>query len=496
MNRFTQKMIAAVMCAAILTSAGCSISIPEQDSPAIPAVPDTPVSTADTNVDTVSPSDESEGKDTAEEIDYDCASGVHRMKTEGSTRTCTMCSYEVRLPAEMWSGYITEEATELEAGGMLFQLDEGIFVPGYLEGHMEVLVDTLEKVSGLSFTDALNNKKQVTVYVEKIEPQVNDGQLSESEVGGAWAASGEDRELMISAGDFFLGNSNALPHELSHILCFSQGPKYYCQLLQEGFAEYNCYKALMYLEENNPVIAYSLDHSYANLFNMEISEPEQIYAQSPEYWFENDFPSEYALNGTYALGFRFMAYLDNVYGDYSGWMHAANSMESPDNELPVDMQIESLRQTYGSDVLEGFYPWLKANEQNYAIDYESPEDYDLSEAEVVTLYPYFYFWNCDALLSEYSSRIIYDDLYIDLEEFRRYLSEYKNRSTDELILNIEWLEGSRTIELFDICGESLGVRTGETAIELDDVSFVRLCGEGVLSRFEITGFRGYEPADQ
>lgn len=496
MNRYVRILITSAVCAAIMTSAGCSISTLEQESPTIPAVLDDVVSPADTHNGSISFSDAYEKNDLPEAVICNCTAGAHDMETEGKARKCTLCSYEVMLPAEMWSGYITEEPTELEAGGMLFQLDEGIYVPGYLEERMDTLVSTLETVSGLSFTDALNNKKQVRVYVEKVEESENDGKLSESEVGGAWAASGEDRELMISAGDLFLGSSNALPHELSHILCFSQGPKYYCQLLQEGFAEYNCYKTLLYLEKNDPETAFALEHSYSNLFNMEISDPEHIFTQDPEYWFENDFPFEYALNGPYALGFRFMAYLDDVYSDYSGWMHTANRMESPDNELPVDMQVDSLKQTYGEDVLDGFYPWLQANEQKYDIDYDSPDDYDLSEADVITLYPYFYFWSCDALLSDYNSRIIYDDLYIDLEECRHYLKEYKNRATDELVLNIEWLEGSESIELFDISGESLGVRTGETAIEIDDVSFILLRGAGVLGSFEVTGFRGYEPVNE
>ncbi len=489
MKKIIRKLIILAMCACTLTTAGCSINAPAQDDFSVSVViSDTEVSAVDVVSDTEAPDTDSSPKP----VIIDCAAGLHDMETKGTERKCAACSCEVTLPAEMWSDFITEEYTEIEAGGILFQIDEGVYVPGYFEEVADTLVAALESVSGLSYTDALNSKRQVRVHVAKVEPQEFNGILSDGEVGGAWAASGEDRELEISAGDLFLCNSYTLAHELSHTLCFSQGPKYYCQLLLEGFAEYNCYKTIKYLEENSIETAYTLDHSYSSLFNMDISDPEHIYIRDPEYWFENDFPTAYAMNGPYALGFRFMAYLDDVYGDYSSWMHTANKMDSPDNELPVDMQIESLKQTYGQDVLDGFYPWLKANWQRFVIDHNAPADYDLSQADVVTFYPYFYSWNCDALLADFHSRVFFSDLYIDLEEFKSYLSEYKNRETDRLVLNIEWIEGDRTVELFDSCGNSLGISTGDGTIELDNVSFILLKGDGILRQFAITGFRGYE----
>jgi len=60
------------------------------------------------------------------------------------------------------------------------------------------------------------------------------------------------------------------------------------------------------------------------------------------------------------------------------------------------------------------------------------------------------------------------------------------------MLTIEWLDGERSVELFDLCGSSLGTVTGSTVIDLDGVSFVQLKGEGILGRFEVVGFSSYE----
>jgi hypothetical protein len=46
-----------------------------------------------------------------------------------------------------------------------------------------------------------------------------------------------------------------------------------------------------------------------------------IYGKSIEYWIKNTTETyDISYNGGYAVGFRFMAYLDSVYGNYKDWI--------------------------------------------------------------------------------------------------------------------------------------------------------------------------------
>jgi len=285
-------------------------------------------------------------------------------------------------------------------------------------------------------------------------------------------------------------------HELSHTLFYSYGSQSYSEMLVEGYAEYNCYKAIQYLEKHDPDLAYAIDNSYACQHNMFINSPEQIYTQEPEYWLENNFPFEYAANGHYALGFRFMAYLDNVYGDYSQWIVKMNEIGYDEIADPTKRHIEAFTRAYGENVLDGFYEWLQKNEDQFVDIYTYDVDYDISGANCITLYPSFFFQDCNTILADNGSDVVYNNLFIDLEECKNYLSSYKNRSIDDLELFVEFSEGDEVIELFDVYGNSLGEHTDPYCIKLDDVSFVLLKGSGKVSTFEVTGYPGYYPKSQ
>ena len=498
MKQIIKVMLIAAMCAGILSAAACSETTDVQ-----PSLSDTdaiPVSISDT-------AEESGNAETEDDNDIestpkaepvfptnvwaDCTAAEHDMVAEGKVSTCSICSYKIDLPAEMWTGYITEKPTKLEVGPMVVTLDEGIYVPGNLESNLKKIINALETVSGLSYTDASISKEPVRMQVSKVEPTPFDGLMSEGELGSAWASSGSDRTLEISSGDLLLGNSYAMLHELSHTLFYSHGNQAYPDMLIEGFAEYNCYKAVKYLEKHEPSLAYAIDNSEACQYNMSINSPEQIYAQEPEYWLENNFPFEYAMNGHYALGFRFMAYLDNVYGDYSKWLLQLNEIGYDEIADTTKRHIEAFTRAYGENVLDGFYEWMQKNEDLFVDIFADSTDYDMTGADSITLYPSFFFQDCCTNLADNGSDVVYNNLFIDLEECKKYLSSYKNRSIDDLELYVEFSEGDEVIELFDVCGNSIGTLTDPYYIELDDVSFVLLKGSGKVSTFEITGYPGY-----
>ncbi len=468
------------LCAAVICAAGCSLSGAE-----ISAVSESSViSDTDAVSDSQSVSEET--------LPAGDCSVLHSIVTDGRNRRCSFCGSCGELPVELPSGYITETDTVIEAGGIKLTVDKGIYVPGDVEEKTTKLISALETVSGLSFSDAKYNYNTVNVHVAKVNYIDEDGIASESEAAGSWAASGDSRDLEISAGDLFLGNSYAIAHELSHTLNFSNSSKFFCDVAREGFAEYNCFKAIEYLEQVDPEAAQALGKSDMCTMNMDIHEPSAVYTQSVEYWMENGFPFEYSGNGSYSLGFRFMAYLDDAYGDYSKWITASEDLEGDGQNFPMDQQFAAFRTAYGDDVFDGFYPWLKKNEKSFTVDYGKRVEYDLQEAEAVTIYPYFMSFDCPTEI--YNIR--YSDLYVNLEEAKRYLNQYKNRAIDDLVLDIRWSDDcDGRAELFDAFGNSLGVLEADNSISLDDVSFLLLKGEGTIAQLSINGYERYPESE-
>lgn len=488
MKKLIRAIILAALCAAVLAASGCTPAATEE-----PAVPESSTAVvSDTNAPPAALTDESWLDDETLYVhpDADC-SVVHSLFDEGKTRRCVVCGIEGKTPEEMPTGFITREETVIDIGKVIFIIDPNVYVPGDVEQKAAKIVAAIEAASGLSFSDAKYNENIVTVYVGKEDHSDNENIEPESETGSAWAEGGKSRVLKICSGDLLLGNDEALVHELSHTLNYSHSSNMFCQVASEGFSTYNSYKTLKLLEKTDPETAYLLAPSSNSYIDMEIYKPEAVYTQPFEYWMENGFPYEYSGNGSYSLGFRFMAYLDEVYGDYTRWIPVSDEIPGDDFDFPIKAQLIAFRQAYGDDVFDGFYPWLKENESRFAVDYSKKTEYDLTGADAVTIYPFFMSFDCPTDLVGGLTTVRYNDLYVDLEETKKYLSQYKGRSLDKLVLNIKWLEGEKSVELFDVYGESMGVVTGKTSIPISDVSFVRLCGEGVLDSFSVSGYEGY-----
>ena len=89
----------------------------------------------------------------------------------------------------------------------------------------------------------------------------------------------------------------------------------------------------------------------------------------------------------------------------------------------------------------------------------------------------------------YNQSTHYKDLYIGLDAGRYYLTEYKHKNCDELILTVD---AGITLKLYDADGNLLRtVTTTRNAREVDisDVSVVHLVGEGEIHTFIITGYK-------
>lgn len=404
------------------------------------------------------------------------------------------CSGHKEEPFAFLTGdYITEAPVSVDTGTLVFDIGANVYVPAHLEDTAETVVAAIEKVSGLDF-DGLGNYARSTFPDGKVHVNVSRDALyagnpahadwyrglQTSEVGNAYASSGE--HAVVSPGDLFLGGSNAVVHELGHVLMYRQSEWNHCQLLNEGFAEYTTYLTLLELELNAPEAACYLDRSVTNISDMRISNYTELYKYPVEYWFDNTF--DFATNNNYAVGFRFMAYLDAVYGDYSKWIPAFEEAYSyqkikPDIEdSDTEKQVQILKRVYGEDVLDNFYPWLKENLEMFDEDTRYWEAIDRTGLEAINWYPTYNAAQSVVRL-DYCG---YRDLYINLETVRKYLSEYKQEDITDLTLTAS---EPLKLRLYQADGNYTEVLTRE--ISLEGISYIKLVGEGKLDWLEVAG---------
>ena len=89
--------------------------------------------------------------------------------------------------------------------------------------------------------------------------------------------------------------------------------------------------------------------------------------------------------------------------------------------------------------------------------------------------------------TEYTGAL-YQDLYIDIEAGRKYLSEYKNKDTSGMVL---LTDATGLVELYNSEGVLLRTVNTDQKINLTEVSFIKLVGSGSFRRIEILEFENY-----
>jgi len=410
--------------------------------------------------------------------------------------------------------YITTEAVSVDTGTLVFDIGENVYVPGNLAQMGETIAATIEKVTGLDFDGAgyareifPDGKVHISVSRDSLYVEQDWYQgLKTSEVGNAYA--GAWGHVVVGPGDLFITDGYAVIHELGHMMMFRQSEWSHCRALNEGFAEYTAYLVVQELERTNPELAFRALTLSAVLANMEIWDYEKLFEHPIEYWFENTF--EHSGNTDYAVGFRLMAYLHAVYGDYSKWItefenrHCFKTFSAGSDVSEVQLQIEVLKATYGEDVLDNFYPWLKENLERFV---PTTGWKNLAGQHPVALnwYPAFNAIESVAKIQ----KLQYSDLYLNIESVRKYLREYKQQDVSDLVLvtsepvqvELYWADGTYSTVMtnsqkaeapietmrWDDDQQGYVYVTTDEVLSLEGVSYIKLVGEGKLEMMEIAG---------
>ena len=102
-------------------------------------------------------------------------------------------------------------------------------------------------------------------------------------------------------------------------------------------------------------------------------------------------------------------------------------------------------------------------------------------------------------LGNHESSLVYKDLYIDFNAGKQYMTEYKRRNTDGMMLNLLCAE-QIVVEFYDADGNLVKVKeTSDMSDEkstvpfaiyesIDGISFVKLVGASRIYSLSVTGF--------
>ena len=353
----------------------------------------------------------------------------------------------------------------IETEHFIIKFRDYAYMPPWFLGYLEETYDLLELVTGLNF----DKKNKMTIEVHQSPEHSRDGG-TEGGVGGTIPASWGTGIYLTKQE--FLGDTDTIIHELAHCLQYQQqNSNGKGAPIVEGFAQYASYKVLKYLEKNPAKYDYYYyGRSSQTVYNLTFFNISSLYSKPFDQWLRVGVGRD--ANGDYAAGFAFMAYLDEVYGSYTKWTQY-------DTEYDTEIMISNIKKAYGNSVFSNFYGWLRQNATRlFDVGYNDVMDYSASDK--LYFYPLF--------LSRTSCELRYfkyKDLYLDIDEIRNYLVNYKGKSDENL--RMDFSERVQVVT-FDVNGNVLMKYSDVNTISLVRVSYVLLVGENTINSVKVDGF--------
>lgn len=232
---------------------------------------------------------------------------------------------------------------------------------------VDFVCKTMEEATGLSFLDAK--------YYKDIKVAVH---IYESVSAGSADNFGKaiDIDKSCLQGDGLL----LMVHELVHILQFTNVYTGSFPFYAEGHADYWTFKIAEYIQDNDIkglVELLDVEREYSKweevYGDVDIT---QIYEKNIYEWMDQSCYFSFAESWpAYIYGRFFFIYLEDVYGDANAFLPIYARIPYASTRLDWDagiagrkyMNMEPLIKmmmvTYGADVFENFYPWMKEHEE-------------------------------------------------------------------------------------------------------------------------------------
>lgn len=411
----------------------------------------------------------------------------HTLTSNG--KSCSVCSFKKETPPSFSKGYYSSEKTYIETDYILYEIDPNIYIIGDLVERTNELCKAIEDVTGLKFNLSQYGGKKILVYVYREGIPRKDSEMS---AGAAFAESGPSESSrgdecmhiirLTSPCALFTGKTSTIIHELAHALRYCQTSTHFTTLIEEGFAEITNYKTMLYLENKKSTTAFLLGSTIGKSGSFEIFDF-NYDSKKLLYWLS--LTAENFEGNQYALGFYLMSYLDNKYGNFNAWLK-----NCPDNNglLSGEAQLQLLKKAYGDSFANDFYSWTKANLKkgegtSHFYNPYSQNTQDLTGYAPLNFYPDFSnYGRFQCSFAEYSFK--YKDLYINLDETKHFLKDYKGRNIDNLYLT---LSDDVTVQYFDKNGTML-MESKEKLIDIANVSYIKLVGSGYIGQLQLLGY--------
>ena len=384
--------------------------------------------------------------------------------------------YPKILEYEFESGRISS-SEKIKTEHFTVNISSKTYIPPYFEENLEKLYFAIQKVSRLNFKNSLFNERG-HINIDVL-PATNES--SGNECGNSHTRAFE-KKIILGKADLLMGNTYILANHLSSLIQSSQSFWVFPTAISGGFAQYNCFKLIEYLQKTDISLAKTLTKSSKMLSDDVVWLPEFIYNQSVEYWIENGTGDYEKFNGSFGVGLEFMHYLDDVYGDYTSWIVEYEKANPSDSTTDIIQNVgfeetfELFKSVYGDDVFDNFYPYLKENAFFIQIEDIIRNKHDLTELDKTYLYPFFYYSGNYIKIENFS----YNNLIVDLTETKKYLSEYKNRNASNLVLKL-----SEPVSLTLLYNDNTVKRVTTSQISISEVKYFCLNGSESLNSLNV-----------
>ncbi len=316
--------------------------------------------------------------------------------SQDACRGLQVTPYELDLGYIDDIGYVAKEQLCLEGEYVRYIVDEGLFIRFDEVELTDAISEVIENVTGLKY------KNKINIFVKANTPNV-------TYLNGDIYLSGID----LVGIDPMAGDMMTTVHELAHALYLQNGGNTDInELFVEGFATYTEVKAMDFVVENNIEQLKWLTDYFGYYLNMVITDANILTSEQLTYWMNNRYPA--CMNGNYGLGAAYMAYLDNVYGDYSSWIDKMGN-----GFLTSDEQISLVNSVYPQNTESMFYTWISEN-----IDTYTPKGINVYEcnAELLKLLGDTYWYKNynysveNAYGIRFNTELGYDETYIEMQK--------------------------------------------------------------------------------
>ena len=232
---------------------------------------------------------------------------------------------------------------------------------------VDFLCKTMEEVTGLSFLNGKYYKGiKTTIHIYEYYPGGSTDDVTKS----------IDIDKTCLQRDSFL----TMVHELVHILQTTSVSTGGFPFYDEGHADYWTFRIAKYILDNNiEGLAEVVDvETEFNKWNDIIPDVDitQIYDKNIFEWMDQGCYFAFAESWpAYIYGSFFFTYLEDVYGDANAFLpiyvripYAATGVDwdagiAGRKYMNMDPLIKMMMVTYGADVFDNFYPWLREHEE-------------------------------------------------------------------------------------------------------------------------------------